>query len=292
VSGQRLLLRSSSTGAANGFQVSVTADADGNTSDASGLSRIVNGATTQYAQDATIKINDIPVSSSTNTFKDVVSGVTLTVAKETTSTVDVEVKTDKTPVTDAVNAFVKAYNALNDQLNELTKYDAGTQQAGLLQGDSGAIGLQGALRGLLQSGTVGSAYSRLADIGVTQALGGNLEVDATKFEAALANGDEVKNLFKASNNDATTNGVALKFKNFTDTLLSAAGLFSTKDASLKRQLEQNSDDQAEVNDKATRLETQLTRRYSALDVQLTSLNALNAYITQQVAQWNKTSSSS
>lgn len=288
-SGQRLLLRSKTTGESFGYEMSVVSDADGNAADAAGLSRLVVGATTQYAADAKIQVNDVPVSSSTNTFTDVVSGVTLTAVAPSTTAVDVTVAPNKTVITEAINKFVSAFNAINQTLNELTKYDAGTKTAGLLQGDSTAIGLQSALRGVLQSTTAGSAYKRLADIGVTQQLGGDLAVDSTKLSAALANGDEVKNLFRIDNSNTLTNGVALKFKKFSAGLLEAGGFFSTKDASLKRSLELNTEEQARVNAKATRVETNLYRRYNALDVQLNSLSSLNAYVTQQITLWNKSS---
>ena len=286
-SGQRLLLRSRSTGEAAGFEMSIQADGDGNTSDAAGLSRLVAGSSVQYAADAKIKVNDIAVSSGTNTFAGVVSGVTLTAIAATTTDVDISVEPNQAVLKEAVNSFVAAFNVINQTLNDLTKYDPATKSAGLLQGDSTAIGLQNALRGVLQSTTTGSAYKRLADIGITQQLGGDLAVAGGKLDAALANGDEVKKLFKADNGNLLTNGVALKFKNFSAGLLATDGFFSTKDASLKRSLDLNTREQAQVNAKAARVETNLYRRYNALDVQLNSLSSLNSYITQQVAQWNK-----
>ena len=286
-SGQRLLLRSSSTGEAAGFELTVPTDADGNTGDAAGLSRLATGTSYIYGQDAKIQINDIPVTSSTNTFTDVVSGVTLTAGAESTTAVQVAVASDKSVVKTAVDDFVAAYNAINDLLNDATKYDSATKKAGLLQGDPTAIGLQNALRGVLQSTTSGSAYGRLADIGVTQALGGDLTVDSAKLATALANGSEVQKLFRTDNRNPLTNGVALKLKSFAQGLLATDGLFNSKDASLKRTLDLNTKDQAAVNDKAARVEAALTRRYTALDVQLTSLTSLSAYVTQQVAQWNK-----
>lgn len=287
-SGQRLLLRSTSTGEAAGFQLSVLTDADGVPTDSSGLSRAVVGTTVpQYGADAKLQINGIPVSSATNIFNDVVSGVTVTAVAPNDAAVEVTVTPDRSAVANAISKFVTAYNAINDSLNEQTKYDPATKTAGLLQGDPIAIGLQNALRGLLQSTTAGSAYKRLADIGITQALGGDLMVDNTKLTAALANGDEVKKLFKADNGNAATNGVAVKFKAFTAGLLSVSGLFSSTDASLKRSLAANAKDQGKLNAKITRDEAALNQRYSALDVQLSSLNALNAYVVQQVTQWNK-----
>jgi flagellar hook-associated protein 2 len=300
-SGERLLLRSTATGAASGFQMTVTSD----TSDTGtytppettlnnnvGLSRLVYEATpgstlTQLGRDATAKLNGIDISSATNTFSNVVSGVTLNAKAEMTSAAEITVAPNQSVISDAVNGFVKAYNDINQMLQDLTKYDASTKTAGLLQGDSTAVGLQRALQGILQSGTSGSVYARLADIGITQQLGGNLVTDSTKLSTALNNGSEVKKLFITNNNNDLTNGVGLKFKKFATGLLATDGFFSNKDASLKRALDSNAKDQQSVNDKAAKVEASLTRRYSALDAQMAGLNALNAYVAQQVTLWNK-----
>jgi flagellar hook-associated protein 2 len=188
---------------------------------------------------------------------------------------------------DAINAFVSAYNEINQTLQDQTKYESGTKTAGLLQGDSTAVGLQRALQGMLQSVSSGSAYARLADIGVTAERGGNLTVDSAKLSTALNNGTEVKKLFLTNNSNDLTNGIGLKLKKFTTGLLAINGFFSTKDSSLKRALDANAKNQQSVNDKATRLEASLTRRYSALDAQMATLNGLSTYINQQVTQWNK-----
>jgi flagellar capping protein FliD len=52
-------------------------------------------------------------------------------------------------------------------------------------------------------------------------------------------------------------------------------------------LEKNAADQARVTDRATQVELQLKRRYSALDGQMGSLTALGNYVSQQVTLWNK-----
>lgn len=90
-SGERLLLRSKSTGEEFGFRLSVMegGDADpqsaGNT-DATGLSRLVNGTTvTQAAANAKATVNGIAVSSATNTFASTISGVTFKAEQVTTA---------------------------------------------------------------------------------------------------------------------------------------------------------------------------------------------------------------
>lgn len=294
-SGERLLLRGKNTGENAGFQLSVLEGGDtdptspGNTDD-SGLSRLVNGSTvSQYADNASATVNGIAVTSATNTFANTVSGVTFKAEQVTTSPVEITVSKDTSAVQKNIDDFVAAYNAINQLLQDATKYDSATKTAGLLQGDSTAVSLQNSLRNALQSVTTGSsAYKRLADVGITQQRGGDLVVDSSKLSAAMGNMDELKNMF-SSTGAGSAEGIAVRLKRVTADLLSSSGYFKTKDDSLKRALDQNSKEQVRVNEKAARIEAQLNAKYSALDSKMTSLNALNAYIGQQVTAWNKSS---
>lgn len=293
-SGERLLLRSKSTGEEFGFRLSVMEDGDtdpqsaGNT-DATGLSRLVNGATvTQAAADAKATVNGIAVSSATNTFASTISGVTFKAEQVTTAPIDITVSKDNSAIQSNIDGFVKAYNAINQLLQDATKYDAATKSAGLLQGDSTAVALQNSLRNAIQSVTTGGgAFQRLADIGITQQLGGDLVVDSSKLTKALSeNPDDVKNLFR-NTGGGSADGIAVQLKALTTNLLSNDGFFKSKDATLQLSLKRNSQDQTRVNEKVEAFEKRITQRYNALDSQLSSLNGLNAYISQQVTAWNK-----
>lgn len=286
-SGERLLLRSKASGVAGGFTLSV-ADDDSNNADAAGLSRLVVGTTTTTtATDAAATVNGIPVTSSTNTFATTVSGVTFNALQVTTAPVEISISKNTTDIQKNIDAFVAAYNAINDVLNEATKYDAATKGAGLLQGDSTALALQNSLRTAIQSVTTGSSvFTRLTDVGITQQRGGNLSVDSTKLAAGLANTDELKNMFR-STGGGSADGIAVKIKAVTTSLLSSSGFFQSKDSSLKLALSQNAKNQLQVNERVAKFETNLNARYSALDKKMASLNALNAYVNQQVTTWNK-----
>lgn len=287
--GERLLLRSKTTGVNAGFQLSVTTDADGLPADASGLSRLVTGASMTQAADAAATVNGIAVSSATNTFDKTIAGVTFNALQLTTAPVEIGITQDNSSVTSNINDFIKAYNALNDVLNDATKYDSATKTAGLFQGDSSTLGMQSALHAAVQSVTTGSSvFHRLADIGITQLRGGDLTLDGTKLNTALANRDEMKAMFRNTGGGAA-DGIAVKLKTLTSNMLSTSGFFKLKNDSYQSELDRNAKEQARVNQHATDVETALNLKYSALDAKMSSLNALNAYMTQQVTAWNKPS---
>lgn len=293
--GERLLLSGKGTGQEAGYEMSV-ADADGNNGDALGLSRLVVGTTTQFAQNANATVNGIAVTSATNAFADAVAGVTFTAAQVTTDPVTITVVPNHSAAKKNIEDFVAAYNAINQALNDVTKYDAQTKTAGLLQGDSTTSTLQNTLRMALQAATDSGALKNLSAVGVVSAGGlgnlapdGNLQLDATKFNKAMENPDDVKAFFRGPEGSSGDAGFAGKFKAVTTKLLASDGFFASKTKTYEQALKLNAKEIERVLDRADRTETSLKERYTALDTKMASLNALNAYVMQQITSWNKSS---
>ena len=103
-------------------------------------STAVDRKLTQYAAgaNANFSINGLAVSSASNTVTDVIDGVTLNLLSATSSAITIDVKTDTDTIVADVQAFVDKYNAYATLFKDLTKYDATTGSAGVLQGDSTA----------------------------------------------------------------------------------------------------------------------------------------------------------
>ena len=291
-SGERLLMRSSTTGEESGFRIT-SADPSlsalsFNPADA-GLTGGMTGS--QYAQNAKATVNGIAVQSATNTFADTIPGMSFTALQVTTpaTAVEIGVSTDAEGMKKNIQDFVNAYNALNDLLSKSTAYDAETKTAGALQGDSTSVGLQNAMRSLIATTAEGAgAFTRLADIGIDIKKGGKLEVSATKLDEALKDPAALKAMFANSSGGggSATDGLAVKVKAMTAKMLGFEGLISNKSDAINASLKRNSSDQDRVNARAAMFETRLRAQYMALDVKMGSLSGLSAYIGQQVSQWN------
>jgi flagellar hook-associated protein 2 len=215
---ERLLLRSTTTGKATGFKMTVTDEA-GNTTpanltDNNDLSRlvfetVVGDTMTQLGTNAVAKLNGLAIESATNTFTNVVAGVSFTALQKTTAAATINVGRDNSAITAGIQAFVDAYNKINETMVDATKYDAATKVAGMFQGDSSANGLLSAMRSMLQAVTAGGAFSRLADVGITAQRGGNLSIDSAKLNTALSSKfTDIKNLFKAEASPAKAQSTA------------------------------------------------------------------------------------
>ncbi len=283
---ERLVMRSTGTGAAAGFRVNSPADPGLSTL---GLSNPSDGANFvgQSALDAKLTVNGVAVSSDSNKISDVTPGVNLQLSQVTAAPVEVVVENDLDVVQKNIQSFVDAYNAVNQTLSDATKYTAATKTGGPLQGDSVTLGLQTTLRAILGSTSTGSTFSYLSDAGIERQTDGSLKINSTKLADAKLDLDNLKNLFAANNGNATTNGFGVKVQDFSKALIAFDGVITNKSSALQASIKRNSDDQDRVNDRAARVEVQLYKQYTALDAQMAQLNGLSSFVTAQLAVWNK-----
>ena len=297
----RLLLQSKGTGEAAGFRVQ-SADAAlapliFDPQNSPGVGMASTGISIQYGQNAKARINGLQVTSATNTLSGNIPGVTINLLSTTTtgygtvgevkSPATMSISEDVTPSVKNVQDFVVAYNTLNQSLTDLTRYDASTKSAGLFQGDSTVVGMQNVLRSMIGSASLGLTSQRLSDVGIQSLRDGSLTINTSKLSTAANNGTSLQQLFTTNNGNPLTNGFALKFKTLAQGVLATGGSVTNEASALKRLLAQNASAQTKVNDRAAVIEIRLKAQYSALDAQMGSLNALSAYVTQQVTLWNK-----
>ena len=295
-SGARLVLRSTATGVSNGFRIGVT-DADGTNGDASGLSVLAYdpqaGVSTMTlargAANAQASIDSLPVNSASNTLASVIDGITLNLARVTSAPVQVSATSDQESIRQKIDAFVSAYNDVNSLLAEQTKYDAATRTAGLLQGDSAAVGLRTQLRNMLGTTSGGSAvFSRLSDIGFDVQTNGSIRLNATRLSNGLSNLAEITRLF--SNTDPlvpANDGIATQLRRLTERMLAFDGTVQSHTEGLQNRLELNRDRQERLESRVTRTEARLRAQYAALDTQMNQLTGLGNFVQQQITNWNK-----
>jgi len=288
----RLVVRSSSTGAAAGFNIAATSgnaalstfEFTNSTATAPTTAGMFMG---QSGLDANLKINGVALTSATNNMTNVIPGVSLQLLQTTTAQVDITVANDLTVSQKNIQSFVDAYNSLNQTLANSTAYSAATKTGGPLQGDSTTLGLQSALRSMLGSSSAGSTFTRLSDVGLERQTDGSLKINQVKLTSAMQNMGNLQNLFTTNNSNPSTDGFGLKVRDFARAMVAFDGRVTNKSAALQGSITRNSKDQDRVSARAAVVEAQLNKQYSALDAQMATLNGLNSYVTAQLAQWNK-----
>lgn len=303
-SGERLSLTSTATGTANGFQITVAEAVVGEGVGAN-LAKLAytNPAATdsssgmilgRAAKDTEATINGIAVKSSNLVLSDVVDGLTLTVSKltEANAPANITIAQDTASAKQAISNLVTSYSSLMETLSTMMSYDADTGATGTLQGDATARSLQSAMRRLIQNtGGADTQFQSLSQIGVQLTKDGKLEINDAKLTAALKDPEGLKNFFSVDAEGQDQDGWAVRAYSFTQGLLdSTQGMFATADTSLKAQLKSNSSQKESMQRRIDAYETNLRATYSALDTKMAQMESLNTYITQQIAQWNKSTS--
>jgi flagellar hook-associated protein 2 len=290
--GVRLSLRSSATGADNGFRITASDD-DGSGADAAGVSRFAYDpagggagmALKQAATDARATVNGIDIVSASNELSGVVEGLTLRLRQETTGSVDLAVERDSPTLKAAVKSFADAYSELARYIAEQTKYDPSAKVGGPLQGDSGVGSLQQQMRAVLNAGSGASAvFGRLSDVGLELQRDGTLAIDDARLEAALAQPLELQKAFAHRDNDIpANNGFARRYADLASQVLGVDGSLTTRTEGLRQRITRNGEQQERLNERVERFQQRLVAQYSAMDANLSRLNALSSYVSQQLA---------
>jgi flagellar hook-associated protein 2 len=205
-----LVITSNKTGAKSSMKIS-TDGADAGIAnllayDPAGAQKLIQ---TSGAQDTRLTMNGIEVTSASTTVEDAIQDVSLDVASLGSTTLTVSKNTGA--VTDAVNAFVKAYNDLNKTISSLTSYNAETKTGAALQGDSAVRSIQTQLRRQLGATVegLGGKLTTLSQVGIAFQKDGSLAVDSSKLNNAITNNfSDIGGLFAAM---GSTSDSALSF---------------------------------------------------------------------------------
>ena len=269
----RLVLTSTIGGTASAFTITnglagglgVTfGDDDGN--GVSGDSSADNAVT---ASDASILLNNIPITGSSNTFQDIVPGVTLTVSKKDPNTaVQIGVSADSSSLTSKVEAFVSAYNGVVSFINE--------QRSSAANGDATSIGRDSLLRQLKNSlrndllGPHGSGtLTRLSEVGVEFTTSGTLSLDTSRLDAAVAtDAADVRDLF------AGTTGVFPQVNTLLDSFSGSSGFISTVKARIAQQV-------ASMDSQIAAMQNRLAIQRATLQQEFAAADALMAQLRNQ-----------
>ncbi len=213
------------------------------------------------------------LTSGSNQFTNVVPGLNVTLNELQSAPVDVVVGRDSSVALNSVDSFVQQFNAMVDVVSELTQYNAETEQRGLLQGDGYVLRLQQQLTTLVSSSrrVEGSSITSLAAVGVTFTSTGKLQLNAERFNAALARDPEGVKLFFTD----TTNGLGAATGKAIDTLTDQfTGSFKQQNDSSDRSI-------SELNERVETLQFLLEAKRVRLINQFAGLESILGSIKNQ-----------
>jgi flagellar hook-associated protein 2 len=193
--------------------------------------------------------------------------------------IGLSIANDDDGVKTKVQGFVTAYNAVAKVIADLRSYNAETKTAGPMLGDAMLRGLEAELRKTIANPVAGVAsnYSTLATLGITTTATGTLELNATKFAAAMKADPAA-----ASQVFASTNGIGKKLDAMITTHLSSTGDITARDAGITSKRKQLDKDKTALDARMAVVQERYKKQFSALDSMLTSMQSTSAYLAKQL----------
>lgn len=227
------------------------------------------------ASDALVKIDDYLRTSASNTLTDAISGVTLTLTKAATGTVQTfGVASDPTALRTSAKNFVNAYNASMGAIATTTAYNTTTQVAAALNGDSMVRGAARELRD-----TVSSEVTDLKAVGITINKDGTLKLDEAAFDAAMAKDPAPANRLFAGG----TTSMAGRLDTALDHLLDDEGLLDSRSDALSARTKALAKQRSALDYRMTQAEARYRAQFTALDTLVTSLQSTSNFLSQQLS---------
>ena len=176
-SGSRLSLVSGTSGAAG--QLAVTSSLTGASSGA------ITFQVGQTGKDASLTVDGVSVTSSSNTVSNAISGVTFQLLGSSAGTeVQVEITNDNTDIATAVNSFVTAYNAVIKDINTQEGNDS-SGNAEPLYGNPTLAMIQSQLTGSLFGGAASGSISNITQLGIGMNNDGTLTLNVDTLNSVL-----------------------------------------------------------------------------------------------------------
>ena len=196
----RLQLTATETGAASAIDVNL-AEFTGLT----GFTTLSNGA------DASIQISGMTpysITSSTDTFKDVMPGVDITLKGAPVGAVTVNASRDSGTIADQLGALVSAVNGVLGDIDTASAYDTTNNKGSILTGNSTVRRARDALVSSLVQSVAGSSLGTVGLAGVAIQKDGTFKFDRSAFLTQYeADPTEVERLFVAPTGSTDTGAI-------------------------------------------------------------------------------------
>ena len=196
-----IVITSDTTGAENGFQFSA---ASNNTrwETSTVPSSNSNGNTfSQLSKDATLKVDNVSITRSSNTISDIIDGVEINLKADNTSTSQLNVSRSKANVKASVETIIASMNDFKNELDRLTFIDIEGDNNGPLAMDPTVTRLESNFKKLMVEPLSGYGADGiyLSQLGIKTNADGNFYFDTLNFEKAFSNNPQNFNALKDAN---------------------------------------------------------------------------------------------
>jgi flagellar hook-associated protein 2 len=280
--GSRLVLKGES-GAAKAFTLTADTGAD------PALSRFTYNGTGsamtlgQSALDARVAVDGVTYDRATNSFDDVIAGVTFTLKKAAPGTpVALGITRPSETIKQTIGDFVSVFNTLKrDIANARTSTG----------GDAALRSLDQQISALISKAVTSDAsINSLSDIGLSTTRDGSIAIDSKKLDAAIAaNPQAVEAIFNpvrdATRTETTDPGISLALTAIKDVAVAASGSLESLGTRLGKRATVIADERAKMEEREVTFRARLEKQFGSFDARIGALKARQTYLDQQIKLW-------
>lgn len=241
---------------------------------------VASGFEQTKAVNAKLTVNGIAITSQSNTLKNTIEGLEITLNKASDDPINVEVTKDDSVALNAVKDYVAAYNKFNNAIRSLTAYNVDLKKGAALTGDSMAREAQNAMRDATLGFVPGEGQIRsMVGLGITvDPKTGDLQLDEKKLTEVLkTNMADVKNMFLGEQ------GIAGRVHAAADEFIKKGGRIDNVQEGAEK-VGKRLQDQFDAADQRIKNKIEAYRKqFVQLDVMINRMQGTSNYLSQQLS---------
>lgn len=252
----------------------------------------------QEATDASITVDGLNLTRSSNQINDAIPGVTLNLLETTDAAGKLSLQRDVSQVKTNVQALVSAYNDLASIMKDATDPKSTVALYGAtLVGDSIVENIRTQVRSMFtnDSSSTSGTMSAMRDIGVTVTATGEMQLDSTKLDSSLTSSfNDVVTMFSNNITDgtyvtsSTTAGIAGDSIMTLTSLLDSSngdssGVLFVNSKSADKQVQSYKDDLQKLSDRMDMLLARYNKQFSAMESIVGESKSLGTSLTSTFA---------
>lgn len=233
----------------------------------------------QAARDATFEFNGINITRSSNKIEDIITGVTINLLGETTSSANISITQDVTSISNEMATFVQNYNTLMGELNDMTTSDSDAGTVGVFNGDSSINSISREINHLITS--VNSDGYSLSQFGIDLSQDGTMSFKPADFISKFNQDVSLSEKFlsgsttiNSSGDFETVNGVFSTMKTLLTHYTGTNGVMTTLTT-------KGTDELTSLTKNKTRSQTLLDVRYESMTARFIQYDALISKLENQ-----------
>ena len=249
-----------------------------------------DGNKIQAAQNATLSVNGLSVTSASNQVNGLVPGLELNLLATTSTAVVMSVSRDTSVAKQAITDLVAAYNTFEGVFAGLTAVGSSTTESGSLKSDSSIRAIKEVVKGFLiaDSSTPGTTKQGFTDIGISLQRNGTFLVDDVVLGAALSSHySDITSMFSGDTNNQSSfstagRGIAGDIVNQITDYLASDGIVKLREQTYAATKTTLTTEQTALDKKMAAIETRYTKQFSTMSKIMDEMKATQEYLEMQL----------